>query len=208
MTDQIRIVLAYGPKLIRESLSLALGRQRHLKLVAEAATAEETLRHAEATQPDVVLLDLNMPGGGSALVAGVSRAAPVTGIVAVTSADNNEPAEVVKAGARGYLDLNCDVHELVRSIERVSAGDMVILARTTAETTELGSLTSREQQVLQLVAHGCTNSEIGRELCITSHTVKGHLAKILNKLTLQNRVQLAAYAMQARVVREPVRLQD
>ncbi|HEY8476923.1 MAG TPA: response regulator transcription factor, partial [Chloroflexota bacterium] len=131
------------------------------------------------------------------------------GVVLVLTANRDEAVarRLLQAGARGYLDKDCDLDDLVHAIERVRLGELVV-GSVGAETVlkALGDespreprpegLTEREIEVLRLVAQGRTNTQIAAELCITEHTVKAHLAKILGKLGLDNRVQLAAYAMQ------------
>jgi len=110
---------------------------------------------------------------------------------------------MLRQGVRGYLEKSCDLEAVVHCLERVHAGEIVIASSLTEgvpqdfESFRAGpssSLTRREQEVLGLVADGLTNGEIARQLCITEHTVKSHLAKILGKLRVDNRVQLATYA--------------
>jgi NarL family two-component system response regulator LiaR len=113
----------------------------------------------------------------------------------------------LRAGAQGYLRKTCGLNDLIRAIERVHAGELIVasveagavLNELSSETTRESSasgLTARELDVVKLIARGWTNAAIARELYITEHTVKGHLVRILSKLKLENRVQLAAYATQ------------
>jgi DNA-binding NarL/FixJ family response regulator len=218
MIERTRVLIAHAPTLLRECLATALSGQESVELVGEVPSAAELLDRAGQVAADVVLLDLDMPSGGIGLLGELRQAAPKSQVLVLTRNDAGLAAEVMKAGAHGYLDYNCGLHELVRCIERVSTGDVVVIASPPSDPGSVeeqnrdsgyASLTPRERDVLELVVEGRTNADIASALCITNHTVKGHLGNILNKLALQNRVQLTAYAMQhgfGQVIREPVRL--
>lgn len=208
MSEPIRVLLVDAPTLVRRGLTALLSRKRRLRVVGAAATGSEALALARFLQPDVVVVEPTVPEGGTALVAGLCQEM-VAGVVLVLTANRDEAVarRLLQAGARGYLDKDCDLDDLVHAIERVRLGELVV-GSVGAETVlkALGDespreprpegLTEREIEVLRLVAQGRTNTQIAAELCITEHTVKAHLAKILGKLGLDNRVQLAAYAMQ------------
>jgi DNA-binding NarL/FixJ family response regulator len=204
----IHLLLVDSPTLHRRSLAAVLNRRRSLHVVAEAATGREAIAHVRALQPDVAVVEPQVPGGGSSLIADLCQEGPSCAVLVLTrSNDENEVRQALQAGARGYLDMDREIEDLVRAIERVNAGELVV-AQLAANTVlkELsgdpssgarpGGLTTRELEVLRLVAQGRTNPQIAQELYITEHTAKAHLAKILNKLELNNRVQLATYAMQ------------
>jgi DNA-binding NarL/FixJ family response regulator len=156
----------------------------------------------------VIVVDPEVPDGGIKLVGDLVQARPGCGILVLTrSTDGSGVGHALQAGARGYLQKDCEPEALFEAIERVHRGELVVApALREAVVQDLGtgpsrrsgpaSLTLREIEVLRLVAQGHTNQEMARELVITQHTVKAHLAKMLGKLGLDNRVQLAAYATQ------------
>jgi DNA-binding NarL/FixJ family response regulator len=201
-------MLVDAPTLSRRCLALALGRKRRLQVVGEAASGSAALAELQTIQPDVVVVDPAVPSGGQTLVADLSHRVPGCMVLVLTQGGDEAAAgRALQAGARGYLEKQCEPEALVQAIDRVYHGELVV-APSMAEST-LGNLaarpvrsigapepTRREIEVLQLVAQGQTNPEVARELCITVHTVKAHLAKIQGKLGLANRVQLAAYATQ------------
>ena len=215
MAKSIRIMLVDTPVLNLRCLALALGRKRRLHVVEEAGSGPDALAGAEASQPDVVVLDPSVPGGGSSLVADLSLKLAGRPII-VLSQDGNtaSPGRALQAGARGYLQRDCELDTLVHAIELVHEGQLVLapasvgeaLAEQTARRPDRvgrDALTHREGEVLQLVAQGQTNPEIGRELCITEYTVKAHLGHLLGKLGLANRVQLATFATQQGILAAP-----
>jgi two-component system nitrate/nitrite response regulator NarL len=204
--NPIRVFLVDGPTLNRRCLALALSRKRRLQVVGEAADGSHALAEAPATTPDVIVVDPSVPEGGPTLVADLSQQSPQSAVVVLTQGgDESAASRALQAGARGYLQRDCEPEALFQAIDRVYHGELVV-APAFAETalTSLGGkparasgsldLTGREMEVLHFVALGQTNQEVARELFITEHTVKSHLAKIQGKLGLTNRVQLAAYA--------------
>lgn len=221
----VRVLIADTHTLLRQSLAAALHRAGGLRVVAEAEDASRLLFLARMRQPEVVLLDPSIPGGGVALFAQLLREAPMAAILVLSHGDTTSVGQILQGGAKGYLDKNCELRDVVRAIERVRVGDVVIMAGpsdrlpTSPEATAgrhllegaERALTSRELEVLQLVVQGHSNAGIAGRLFITAHTVKGHLANILRKLGLENRVQLTAYATQhglAQLIREQVDAPD
>jgi two-component system, NarL family, response regulator DevR len=206
MPDRIRVLLVDSPALIRQCLSLLLGRKRRLEIVGEAGSRREALDQVASLSPDVVLVDPAVPDGGPSLVAELCTQAPDTAVVVLTgTASEGSVARMLQQGVRGYLEKSCDLAAVVQCVERVNTGEVVIARSLSGslpcdfETYRDGAasaLSSREREVLSLVADGRTNGEIARDLYITEHTVKSHLARILSKLRLDNRVQLATYATQ------------
>lgn len=208
VSDAIRILLVDHQTLLRRSLSVLLNRRRRFDVVGEAATGSEALAQARSLQPAVTVVEPDVPEGGPNLISELCRETPTCGVLVLTSGSPEDGAgRVLQAGARGYLDKSCEPDDLARAIERVHAGELVVSpGATDALLKDLGGetsrepapsgLTEREVDVLRLVVQGRTNPEIARELCITEHTAKGHLAKILSKLALDNRVQLATYGLQ------------
>ena len=206
----LRLLLVDYDTLFRRCLADQLQQQPGLQVVGQAVAPSDAVAQARSCQPDVVVLDPTMPDGGPPLVAELCRAAPAGAVLVLTlDSGQGDASPLLRAGARGYLQKNCEActfEDIVLAIHRVHAGELVVAPaaaagvleelRGEATRTPRGrELTGREDEVLQLVAQGRTNAEIARALCITEHTVKGHLVKILRKLGLENRVQLATYAV-------------
>ncbi|HEY3115691.1 MAG TPA: response regulator transcription factor [Chloroflexota bacterium] len=210
MPDRIRVLLVDSPTLLRKCLATLLGRKRHLEIVGDAGTGPDALAQARALSPDVVLVDPSVPEAGPALVADLCSQTPALAVVILTAeAKQGTVARLLHHGARGYLEKDCDVEAVAQCIERVYAGEVVIGSPSPEALTQdlaafrdadQASLTGREVEVMRLAAVGRTNREIGLQLCITEHTVKSHLARILGKLGLDNRVQLSIYANQKGIV--------
>ena len=203
MSDAIRVMLVDSPRLLRHCLAQVLGRRRRLTIVGEAETGSEALAAARIATPDVIVVDPRINAPGASIVGDLCAEMPDTAVLVLTL--DSEPGLVARAlqdGARGYLQKQCEVDELAQGIERVHGGELVLSAALTdpavrgLQAGANGGLTRRELDLLPLVARGRTNQQIADALCITEHTVKAHLARILRKLSLGNRVQLASYAAQ------------
>jgi DNA-binding NarL/FixJ family response regulator len=195
-------------RLDRRLLAAFLSRRRRFSVVGEAENGKRALAQARALRPDVVLVEPEVFEGGPELVGALCAATPRSLLLVLTRAKHEEsPRPLLQAGARGYLRKDdCEPEDVVRAIERVIAGEVVlgpgagksIFSDVDADqprSSDLGGLSGREREVLSLIAAGATNREIARELYITENTVKGHVATILNKLGLDNRVQLATFAL-------------
>ena len=202
--EPIRVVLVDHPGLSRHGLVALLARRRGLRVVGEADTGMEALALARTVQPDVVIVEPAVPGGGLKLIAELCREVPRCAVLVLTEPTNDDAVGgALKAGARGYLQKSCEPEDLVRTIERVHLGELVVAAHNAPVLNGHGrsqgspdGLTDRELEVIRLVARGRTNPGIAHELGITEHTAKEHLANILDKLGLENRVQIATYAVQ------------
>jgi DNA-binding NarL/FixJ family response regulator len=208
----IRILLVDNETLLRRCLATLLNRRRGLLVVGEVETAAEALDLIQSTEPDVVVVEPDLPEGGPEILAEICRLAPDCAVLVLTGDDDpGRASRTLRAGARGYIRKTCELSDLARAIERVHAGELMVasveasavlseLGSETSQEPGLSSLTPREMDILKPIARGRTNSAIAQELSITEHTVKGHLARILSKLELENRVQLAAYATQQGLV--------
>jgi two-component system nitrate/nitrite response regulator NarL len=203
LREPIRVLLVDHPGLSRHGLVALLARRRGLRVVGEADTGLEALALARAVQPDVVIVETSVPGGGVKLVTDLAREQRQCAVLVLTET-SSDPAvsRALQAGARGYLQKSCEPDDLVRTIERVHLGELVVAAHAAPVLYGHGrsqgppeGLTERELEVLRLVARGRTNPGIAQELGITEHTAKEHLANILDKLGLENRVQVATYAV-------------
>ncbi len=200
-------MLVDGSTLLRRCLALVLGRRTRLEVVAEARSGEQALAEAASTQPHVIVLDPDVFQGGPKLVADLRDTVPECALIVLTaSVDGAVARRAFQAGAVACLEKDCEPETLVDAIYRAHRGEFVMapgLARAMLEDRTAGhskvgteSLTPRELEVLDLVARGQSNPRIARELVITEHTVKSHLAKLMSKLGRENRVELATYATQ------------
>jgi len=212
----IRVVVIDDHTLFRRGLIALIGQEPGFEVVGEAADAVEGIKVATATRPDVVLLDLHMPGltGQQALPA-LREAVPKAAIAMLTvSEDGEDLVACLKAGANGYLLKNIDGEFLVDAIRRLARGESVLSGSMTgALMREVGSgerpagvpgrpaLSPREQEILVLIAAGASNKEAARQLHVAESTVKIHVQHILRKLGLATRVQAAVYAAEQGLVR-------
>ena len=214
MSEPIRVFLVDHHTLLRRCLAVMLNRRRGFEVVGDAASGNEALSLAGACRPDVVVVEPESPEGGVDLIARLCEEFPASAVIVLSHCYDDAAKNSLLAGARGCIDKTCEPQDLVRAIQRVHAGEIVMapemidtilesLNGNEAPSPVHNGLTERELEVLQLVVAGLTNPEIARKLYITDHTVKGHLAKILGKLGLDNRVQLATYALQHGLVTDP-----
>ena len=185
-----------------------------MDVVGEAANGDEAVRLVEEHAPDVVLMDLNMPGmSGIDATREIISVAPLTRVVVLTISDQDaDVMDAVVAGACGYLLKDASIQELLRGIAAANRGESLIspaiaakvLQRVRASSPDmeaaevlLTQLSDRELQVLKLIANGKDNAEIARELFISAKTVKNHISNILLKLSIENRIQAAVYAVRS-----------
>ena len=215
MSDPITVMIVDDHEMVRQGASGYLQAQPDITVVAEAESGEDAVRLAREHVPDVVLMDLVMPGmDGVEATRRVKDASPRTQIIALTSYHQDEHVfPALQAGAISYLLKDVKARELVEAIRRAAQGEATLHPRVAARviqefhagSPDLSSpftvLTEREMEVLKLIARGHTNSRIAEELVITVGTVKGHVSNILSKLHLADRTQAAVYAWQEGIVR-------
>jgi DNA-binding NarL/FixJ family response regulator len=183
-------------------------------IVGEAATGESALEIVEEKHPNVVIMDLNMPGiGGIEATRQITTLAPLTRVIMLTvSSAAPDITDAVLAGACGYLLKSATTQEIVAGIAAAARGDALLSPSVAARLLERvretpvrpsvpdpasASLTERELEVLRLLASGMDNAEIGRTLFISPSTVKNHISSILLKLQIENRIQAAVYAVRS-----------
>ncbi len=220
MGDSLRIVLVDDHVLFRKGLEALLSSRQDIEVIGEAGDGFEAIAMAREKVPDVMLMDIGMPGcNGIEAVRAITYEMPQIQIVMLTvSDDERDLFEAIKCGASGYLLKNLQPRQLYDLLEGLHRGEAPISGKLAArilkefrephraeeqhrENTE--SLTHREIQVLERVVQGDGNKEIAEALCLTENTVKIHLRNILEKLHLQNRVQAAVYAVTSGLVARP-----
>jgi DNA-binding NarL/FixJ family response regulator len=214
----IRILLVDDQELMRVGFSMVLGAQPDIEIVGEAANGEEAIAKTAELHPDVVLMDVRMPGmDGIAATEQIVANYPDTKVIVLTTYDLDDYAFAgLRAGASGFLVKDVPPEHLVAAIRAVASGDAAVSPRITKRMLELfgdelpkaptsddkpatadpgaSQLTPREHDVLRLIADGLTNSEIAEELVISETTVKTHVGNIFAKLNLRDRVQAVIYA--------------
>ncbi|HYC50988.1 MAG TPA: response regulator transcription factor [Gemmatimonadaceae bacterium] len=205
---QISVLAADDHELIRFALEETINAQPDMRLTAHAANGEEALERYREHRPDVVLMDLQMPiMGGLAAIAAIIAEFPAARIVALTTYDGDEDIHrALSAGAKGYLLKEMLRKEMIAAIRKVHAGQRAIpheVAARLAEFTPRIELTGRELEVLQLLAKGMTNSEIGAVIGRTTETVKVHVRNILQKLGASDRTEAVTTAIQRGFLRLP-----
>ncbi len=210
MTSPIKVLLVDDHALFRSGIKLLLQRNHDFEVVGEASDGIEGVKRAKALQPDVVLLDLHMPGlSGLDAIKLIQEEVPACRIILLTVSEEGEDlTTALKNGAVGYLLKNIDADFFLDAIRRAMQGDSVISNEMTAKLvanlrrghepipTEISKLTLREGDILSQLASGLSNKEIARELNLAESTVKIHIQSILKKLGLSNRVQAAIYAVE------------
>jgi DNA-binding NarL/FixJ family response regulator len=200
----IRVLIADDHPVVRQGLRTFLGVQEDIEVVGEAADGAEVVSQAQSLEPDVILLDLKMPGvdGLSALRDLRERGLSARVLVLTSAGERARVLPVVRAGAAGYLYKDVDPQALVQAIRAVHDGHVLFAAEAAEAMLAPGpgdrgtvTLTGREGEVLVQIARGRSNREIARTLVVSEKTIKTHVSNILMKLGLQDRTQAALYAV-------------
>jgi len=214
--DELRVLVVDDHDLFRTGLRNLLEEQS-VNVVGEAENGEAAIRLASDLAPDVVIMDLNMPGaGGVETTRRLASLAPLSRVVVLTiSADDDDVMNAVMAGACGYLLKDSSIQELIAGIRAAAAGESLISPQIAAKLlqrlrsqskdadaaeTIRAELSDRELEVLKLIANGKDNAQIARDLFISPKTVKNHISNILMKLQIDNRIQAAVYAVRSGIV--------
>jgi DNA-binding NarL/FixJ family response regulator len=209
-TRSVRVFLVDDHRLFRAGVQAEIG--QHVTLVGDADDVDTAIQGCRATKPDVVLLDVHLPGGGGqAVIQAVHETHPDVRFLALSVSDAAEDViKVIRAGARGYVTKTIAPDDLVTAIGRVHQGDAVFSPRlagfvldafagdlpagVTSDDPELDQLTTREKEVLRHIARGYTYREVAGRLHISIKTVETHVSAVLRKLQLSNRHELTAWA--------------
>lgn len=215
--NPIRIVLIDDHTLFRSGIKALLSRQTDCEVVGEADDGLSGVKLVEQMQPDVVLLDLDMPvmNGREALAQILSSRPQQTVLMLTVSEDSDDLTECMRLGARGFLLKNINADFLIDAVKKAHDGDNVFSPEMTArlvqslirpptpQSTPLDALTARELEILGHLAAGHSNKIIARQLDLAESTVKVHVQNILRKLEVDSRVQAAVYAVQHNVAQPP-----
>ncbi len=207
----IRVLIADDHKVVRQGLRFLLSQEPGIEVAAEAADGIAALDAIRRLRPDVVLLDLFMPGlDGLAVLTALRQENLATAVLVLTSSqDDQHLVQAVRAGALSYLPKTAGVDQVIESVRAAARGESVLEPAATARLLRelrgpsadpLASLTPRETDVLKALAQGRSNREIARVLSVTEETVKSHVSSILAKLGLADRTQAAIFALQHHLV--------
>jgi RNA polymerase sigma factor (sigma-70 family) len=210
MSDKINIVIADDHTLFREGLAVIISGAEDFEVVGQAGAMQEAVQLARDLLPDIILLDIDMPGGGLEAARIVAEECPVTRIVILTSSEEDDHLiRALKIGARAYILKGVAARELFRILRAVWAGESYVPPMLAASlllemreahsqrkqtSSPLDELTSREREILESLAAGLSNKEIGEKLFLSEKTVKHYMTNILQKLQVRNRVEAALLA--------------
>ena len=216
----IRVLLADDQLVIRAGLHVLLEGEEDIVVTGEASDGEQAVALARETLPDVVLMDIRMPGldgvEATRLIAGDARLSGVRILILTTLESDEYVFEALRAGASGFLVKDGDVAEVLRAVRVVAAGEALLSPSATRRLVEeltawpergrlepalLGELTDREREVMALVGAGLSNEEIAERLVVSPATAKTHVSRAMIKLGARDRAQLVVYAYEAGLVR-------
>ncbi|MDG4884162.1 response regulator transcription factor [Mesorhizobium sp. WSM4884] len=211
MNTPIRIAIVDDHPLFREGVARSLGEIGGFELVGEGASAEDAERLVRANAPDILMLDISMPGGGLNALASILSAVPEQKIVMLTVSETNaDVAQALKAGARGYVLKGVGSKSLAEILRDVANGQSYVsptlsarllsdlLQPTGRKPDPLSQLTGREAEILRLVAEGLSNKEVAARLSLQEKTVKHHMTRVLAKLNVRNRTEAALLMHEAK----------
>jgi two-component system nitrate/nitrite response regulator NarL len=211
MVEKTRVVLVDDHPLLREGVAAALANEPDFEVVGQGDDADAAIRLAQDLMPDVMVLDISMPGGGGLRAArAIADIFPVIKIIMLTVSESEEDVlGAFKAGARGYVLKGVGGSEIVRIVRAILAGEPYVTpklaagllgearhpsAKVSPAADLLSELTRREREILELVAVGKSNKEVARNLQLTEKTIKYNMTNILQKLQVRNRVEAALVA--------------
>lgn len=217
-SERLRILLADDHPMFLEGLAANLCCEEGIEVAGQAADGNEAVRLAELLQPDVILMDVNMPGkNGIEATREIIRTSPHIGILILTMFDDDASVfSAMRSGARGYLLKGAHKEEIVRAIHVVGGGEAIFSAAIArkmmfyfdaivnkSNTAQFPQLTAREREILQWIARDLSNVQIARKLGLSLKTVRNHVSNILSKLQAADRAQAMLIAREAGMGREP-----
>lgn len=206
VANRVRVAIVDDHPLFRDGVALTIGADKSIEVVGQGSTAEHAIQIAQDVLPDVLLLDISLPGGGIEATREIARLFPYIKVIMLTASENEDHVSgALEAGARGYVLKGICASDLVRTVHAVHQGESYVTPQLAARllTTMkskaavpsaddvLPTLTRREEQILDAVAQGLTNKEVARQLAISEKTVKHYMTNIMHKLQVRNRVEAA-----------------
>ncbi|MCW0001166.1 response regulator transcription factor [Pararhizobium sp. YC-54] len=211
MTAGIRVAVIDDHPLFREGVTRSLSEMGGFEIVAEGSSKDDSLRIAGNLRPDVMLLDISMPGGGLNAVPLILEIVPLQKIIMLTVSEaSDDVTTALSSGAKGYILKGIGSRALADVIRTVASGESYVaptlsakllssrLPATATKSDFIADLTTREQEVLQLVAAGMSNKHVGRQLDLHEKTIKHHMTQIMTKLGVTNRTEAAMVLRDAR----------
>jgi DNA-binding NarL/FixJ family response regulator len=213
----IKVMIADDHKMFRQGLRMLFEMEPDIKIVGEARDGIEAEQLAESLRPDVILMDINMPGlDGMEATRRILKTRPDAAIIILTMFREDEHVfQAIRAGAHGYVLKDADSNEVMKAVRAVAAGESVLDTAMTAkvfnqfkvmseltEKTNAEGLTERELEILSLIAQGSSNREIGDRLFLSEKTIKNYITSIFQKLQTNDRTQAAVYAIQHGLIQQ------
>jgi len=204
--DKIRLAIVDDHPMFREGVASILATEADIEIVGLGSDAESAIQLARSLKPDIMLLDMHMPGGGTRATQAIKEIAPAVRLIILTGSEDDEDVlETLKAGADAYLLKGVMTREFIDVLHLVQSGQSYVspvlaagllrgVGKPAQQVSLLDGLSEREKQVLALIADGLSNQEIGLQLSLAEKTVKHYVTGILQKLNVQSRVQAALFA--------------
>ena len=218
-SDKLHVVIVDDHALLRDGLATILSAEADFEVVGQGGSAEEAVRLARDLLPEIILLDIDMPGGGLDAARTIAAELPVTRIVILTASEHDDHLiAALKTGARAYILKGVAARELLRILRAVAAGESYVPpalaaslllemnasgAQARKPEDPLSGLTEREREILEGLAAGLSNKEIGQKLFLSEKTVKHYMTNILQKLQVRNRVEAALLAQRSTKIEKP-----
>lgn len=216
MPDEINVIIADDHTIVRSGLNMLLSSESDIIVVGEAVDGESAIRLSQELKPDVVLMDIGMPGiNGMEATKEIKSKLPDTNVLVLTMHRSEEYFfQMLEAGASGYVLKGAETHELINAVRVVARGDAFLypsmarrlvaeyLSQSGFDPPGGGKITEREREILQLIAEGFTNKEIAERLVLSPSTIHSHRTNLMHKLNLSSRHELVQYARSHGLLRD------
>jgi len=212
----INVRLVDDDDLVRKGLRRLLDDTTGIKVIAEAPDGEQAIRQVRKRKPDVILMDVSMPGiGGLEATRKITQVSPDMKVIAVTIHDDDPfPARLLEAGAAGYITKGCDIDEIIEAIQAVHSGKQYLTPNVAQKLalslvnkhgkSLLDELTQREIQIMLMIVRGDSNREISEQLCLSPKTTSTYRGRIFEKLGVDNDVELTRFAIRHGMIKENI----